>query len=406
MNIIHGGVCAPKGFEAAGIMAGIKKEKKDMALVYSQIPAVGAAVYTTNLVKAWCVQRNQEMVQRGGPIQAIVANSGCANACTGQEGKENNETVAAAMAAELGIDKNSILTAATGVIGAQLPMDKLLSGVKILKDNMGSSEKKALEGATAILTTDTRPKYIAVECEIGGVPVRIGGMVKGSGMIHPNMATMLCFLTTDAVISKELLQKALSCTVVESYNRISVDGDTSTNDMAMIMANGLAGNAPINEEGEAYEIFAEALQYVNHYLAKEMIRDGEGATKLIEVQVTGAATKEDAVTIAKSIITSQLVKTAFFGEDANWGRVLCAAGYSGARFDPDKVTIRFASAAGEILLMDCGTPIVFDEEKAAAILHEPEVTVYMDLGAEGESAVAWGSDLTYDYVKINGDYRS
>lgn len=407
MKMTEGGVCAAKGFAAAGIACGIKKnEKKDMALVYSEIPAVGAGVFTTNLVKAFCVQRNQAILQKDGPIQAFVANSGCANACTGSEGKENNETEALRMASALGIPAESVLTAATGVIGAQLPMDAVLYGVGLLAQEKKAGKESALAAATAIMTTDTVPKQAAAELVLGGKTVHIGGMVKGSGMIHPNMATMLAFLTTDAAISKPMLQQALLKSVRESFNMISVDGDTSTNDMALVMANGKAGNPEITAEGPDYEAFLEALSLVSRTLAREMVKDGEGASKFIEVKVHGARSDEDAVILSKSVITSSLVKTAFFGEDANWGRVLAALGYSGAPFDPDNVTIEFSSAAGSILLMNHGTPVVFDEAAAAKILAEREVTVHVELYQGEGSAVAWGSDLTYEYVRINGDYRS
>lgn len=407
MKRIEGGVCAAKGFAAAGIACGIKKnEKKDMALVYSEIPAVGAGVFTTNLVKAFCVQRNQAVLKKEGPIQAFVANSGCANACTGEEGKENNETEAQRMASVLGIPADSVLTAATGVIGAQLPMDAVLYGVGLLAQEKKASKESALAAATAIMTTDTVPKQAAVELVLGGKTVHIGGMVKGSGMIHPNMATMLAFLTTDAAISKPMLQQALLKSVQESFNMISVDGDTSTNDMALVMANAKAGNPEITAEGPDYGAFLEALSLVSRTLAREMVRDGEGASKFIEVKVHGAHSDVDAVTLSKSVITSSLVKTAFFGEDANWGRVLAALGYSGAPFDPDNVTIEFSSAAGSIRLMNHGTPVVFDEEAAAKILAEREVTVNVELYQGEGGAVAWGSDLTYEYVRINGDYRS
>ena len=406
MRIIEQGVCAAEGFEAAGVCGGIKKDRKDMALIYSSAPAVAAGVFTTNQVKAWCVRRNRAIIETGGPVRAIVVNSGCANACTGDEGKENNIQIARQLGAALGIDAGSVVTGATGVIGAQLPMDKIRNGIRLLADSKGADGDHALNAAAAILTTDTRPKQIAVSVDIHGTEVRIGGMVKGSGMIHPNMATMLCYLTTDCAIAKPLLQKALSAAVVESFNMISIDGDTSTNDMAVILANGLAQNPILDGEDEAYQQFAAALRHICLHLAKEMVRDGEGATKFIEVQIHGADTKENAVRMAKSVITSSLVKTAFFGEDANFGRILCAMGYSGAPFDPDKVTMRFQSGAGDILLMDRGTPIVFSEELAAAILQEKEVTVHVELEQGEAQATAWGSDLSYEYVKINGDYRS
>lgn len=377
-----------------------------MALVYSEIPAVGAGVFTTNLVKAFCVQRNQAVLKKEGPIQAFVANSGCANACTGDEGKENNETEAQRMASVLGIPADSVLTAATGVIGAQLPHGCGSCGVGLLAQEKKAGKESALAAATAIMTTDTVPKQAAVELVLGGKTVHIGGMVKGSGMIHPNMATMLAFLTTDAAISKPMLQQALLKSVQESFNMISVDGDTSTNDMAIVMANAKAGNPEITAEGPDYEAFLEALSLVSRTLAREMVKDGEGASKFIEVKVHGAHSDADAVTLSKSVITSSLVKTAFFGEDTNWGRVLAALGYSGAPFDPDNVTIEFSSAAGSIRLMNHGTPVVFDEEAAAKILAEREVTVNVELYQGEGGAVAWGSDLTYEYVRINGDYRS
>ncbi|MBQ7916641.1 MAG: bifunctional ornithine acetyltransferase/N-acetylglutamate synthase, partial [Firmicutes bacterium] len=376
MKMINGGVCAAQGFEAAGVAAGVKKNgKKDMAVVYSTVPAVGAGVFTTNLVKAFCVQRNQQLANAGHPIQVFVANSGCANACTGAEGKNNNQHEAEVLAGLLNVPQESVLTAATGVIGAQLPMEAILNGVKMLAEAKKAGVEAAQNAAEAIMTTDTVSKQVAVEFVMGGKTVHLGGMVKGSGMIHPNMATMLAFLTTDAAICQELLHKALLESVQKSFNMISVDGDTSTNDMAIIMANGLAGNAMVTEQDEDYAAFVQAIQLVTSTLAKEMVKDGEGASKFIEVKVNGALCDEDAVTLSKSVITSSLVKTAFFGEDANWGRVLAALGYSGASFDPDNVTITFTSNAGTILLMDHGTPIVFDEEKAAKILAEREVTV-------------------------------
>ena len=406
MKTILGGVCAPKGYAAAGVEAGIKKNRKDMALVYSEVPAVCAGVFTTNLVKAWCVRRNKEIAATEQMVQAIVANAGCANACTGEEGKANNIKVAAAMAEALGLETDMVLTGATGVIGAQLPMDKLIEGTRLLKEAVTASAEAADDAAHAIMTTDTVAKQVACELEVQGKTVHIGGMVKGSGMIHPNMATMLCYMTTDIKIEKTLLQKALKAAIVDSFNMISVDGDTSTNDMAVIMANGMAGNEGIVAEDDDFAAFAKALKEVTMYLAKEMVRDGEGATKVIETRIHGAVSHEEAVIMAKSVITSELVKTMFFGEDANFGRVLCAMGYSGASFDPDHVTMKFMSNAGEILLMDDGTPIVFDEEKALAILKEQDIVVDVILQEGDGEAVAWGSDLTHEYVTINGDYRS
>lgn len=406
MKIIDGSVTAAKGFNATGAAIGIKKGVKDLALISSDVPAIAAACFTTNVVKATSVLRNLDIINSGVKINGVAINSGNANACTGELGKKSNEEMAQAFAKELNVEENTILTASTGVIGATFPIEIVKAGIAKTASSLGNTRANALLAAEAIMTTDTYSKEVAVEVEIGGKTVRIGGMAKGSGMIHPNMATMLGFITTDVAIDVDLLKNILKEDVQTTYNMVSVDGDTSTNDTVVVLANGMAGNPVIKTQGEDYEIFKEALHYVNERLAKDLVRDGEGATKFIEVNVKGAETTDDAKTVAKSVVCSSLVKSAMFGEDANWGRVLCAMGYSGVKFDPEKVDIVFESAKGSILLMDNGTPIVFDEEKAADILSEKEIIVNVKI-SEGEAeAKAWGCDLSYDYVKINGDYRS
>ena len=406
MKWIDGGVTAPKGFSATGVMAGIKEGKKDLAMLFSQVPAVAAAGFTTNVVKAASVLRNMDIIQKGGNINGIVVNSGNANACTGQKGLQDNEEMAKTYGDALYVDSNTILTASTGVIGVPFPIDKVKTGIINGVSALGDSRQDARLAAESIMTTDTVSKEVAVCLELGGKTVTIGGMAKGSGMIHPNMATMLAFLTTDAAIDRVLLQKALSQTIPDTYNMVSVDGDTSTNDTVVVLANGLAQNPEITEENEDYALFQKALSMVNEKLAKSLVRDGEGATKLIEISVDGAKTQADAKTIAKSVVTSNLVKTAMFGEDANWGRVLCAMGYSGVSFDPQKVDIIYESKKGSITLMKQGVPIVFDEEKAADILSADEIIVHIMMGEGTAKATAWGCDLSYDYVKINGDYRT
>lgn len=406
MKIIDGSVTAAKGFNATGAAIGIKKGVKDLALISSDVPAIAAACFTTNVVKATSVLRNLDIINSGIKINGVAINSGNANACTGELGKKSNEEMAQALAKELGVEENTILTASTGVIGATFPIETVTAGIAKTTPSLGNTREDALLAAEAIMTTDTYSKEVAVEIEIGGKTVHIGGMAKGSGMIHPNMATMLGFITTDVAIEVDLLKKMLKEDVEKTYNMVSVDGDTSTNDTVVVLANGLAGNPVIETEGEDYQTFKEALHYVNERLAKNLVRDGEGATKFIEVNVKGAKNSDDAKTIAKSVVCSSLVKAAMFGEDANWGRVLCAMGYSGVKFDPEKVDIVFESAKGSILLMDNGTPIVFDEDKAADILSEKEITVNVKISDGEAEAKAWGCDLSYDYVKINGDYRS
>lgn len=409
MKVIEGSVTAAKGFRAAGNAVGVKgviTEKKDLAIIVSDVPAVAAGAFTTNVVKATSVTRNMKIMEGKGKINAVVANSGNANACTGEEGIKSNEKMAQCLADILGVDSSTVLTASTGVIGAVFPIDTITKGIKATFPMLGYDRNNALMAAEAIMTTDTYSKEVAVEFDLGGKTVRLGGMAKGSGMICPNMATMLSFITTDAAISQELLNKALKEDIKSTYNMVSVDGDTSTNDTVVVLANGLAGNEEVVSEGKDYDAFKEALHYVNERLAKNLVRDGEGATKFMEVNVTGAATEADAKTMAKSVVKSSLFKAAVFGEDANWGRVLCAMGYSGVKFDPQKVDIVFASNAGEILLMDNGTPIVFDEDKAKTILSEKEIQVNIKISEGNAKATAWGCDLSYEYVKINGDYRS
>ena len=406
-QIIDGGVTAAKGFEAAGVEAGIKyKNRKDMALVYSRKPCVCAGTFTSNLVKAAPVIWDREITEHSPYAQAVVVNSGIANACTGKQGYEYCRQTAEAVAAELLVPVDSVCVASTGVIGMQLPVDRMVAGVKLLAAAKQEGLEAGNRAAEAIMTTDTISKQAAVTVEIGGKTVTIGGMCKGSGMIHPNMCTMLGFITTDAVISKELLTKALRADVQDTFNMISVDGDTSTNDTLLILANGMAENPPIDAEGADYDAFCEALHYINETLAKKMAGDGEGATALFATRVIHAKTKEEAKILAKSVICSSLTKAAIYGHDANWGRILCAMGYSGATFDPEAIELSFESAAGRILIFKDGVAAEYSEEEATRILSEPEVTVIADMKEGTASATAWGCDLTYDYVKINADYRS
>lgn len=404
---INGGVTAPKGFLASGLNAGIKNQtKKDMAMVFSSTPCAAAGVFTTNLVKAAPVKWDKEIVTTSPYVQAVVVNSGIANACTGAEGLGYCADTAAEAAAALNIPKTAVLVASTGVIGKQLPIDKIKSGVTALSKVLGSSREDAKLAAEAIMTTDTKSKEVACTLELGGKQVTVAGMCKGSGMIHPNMCTMLCFVTTDAAISHELLQKALSEDVVDTFNMISVDGDTSTNDTVLVMANGQAENTPITKEGEDYKIFCEALHFIMLELSKKIAGDGEGCTCLFEATVIGAKDKNQARTIAKSVVCSSLTKAAVFGHDANWGRILCAMGYSGAQFDPEVVDIWLESKAGTIKIVENGIATDYSEETATKILSEEEVIAKMDIKEGNETATAFGCDLTYEYVKINGDYRS
>ena len=407
MKQIPGGVTAAKGFEAAGVEAGIKyKNRMDMAVVYSEVPCKAAGTFTTNVVKAAPVKWDQKIVYESGIAQAVIINAGVANACTGAEGYGYCLDTAKAAGKAFGIPEESVLVASTGVIGMQLPMNKILAGVDLLAEAKGESLEHGTLASKAIMTTDTVNKEIAVEFEVGGKTVTIGGMCKGSGMIHPNMCTMLGFVTTDVNISKELLLKALQEDVKDTYNMVSVDGDTSTNDTVLLLANGMAGNAEITEENDDYKAFCEALNFVNTFLARKIAGDGEGATALFEVKVVNAASKEEAVILSKSVVTSSLTKAAIYGHDANWGRILCALGYSGVQFDPEKVDLYFESAAGKLKIIENGVSTGYSEEVATKILSEEEVTAIADMKMGEYSATAWGCDLTYDYVKINADYRS
>ena len=407
MKVIAGGVTAPKGFLAADTAAGIKYQgRTDMAMVYSEADCTVAGTFTTNVVKAAPVIWDRDVVVKGGSARAIIVNSGIANACTGKEGMDICDATAKAAAQVLSIRPEQVCIGSTGVIGMQIPKDRIVEGVKVLSTKLESGEEASLRAAKAIMTTDTVHKMIAVEIELSGKTVTIGAMTKGSGMIHPNMCTMLCYITTDAAITNEMLQKALSASIQDSYNMISVDGDTSTNDTCLALANGLAQNPVIDCENEDYRTFCEALDYINIYLAKKMAADGEGATHLYEVIVNGAASKEKAVILAKSVVGSSLCKAAIYGKDANCGRFMCALGYAGVVFDPDLVDIYFESAAGSVLVVSQGSAPLFDEELAVAVLSEEAVTVRCEMHEGEASATAWGCDLRYDYVKINADYRS
>lgn len=407
---MDGGVTAAQGFQAAGAAAGIKYEnRKDMALVYTREPAVAAGTFTTNVVKAAPVLWDKELIEKGRPVHAVVLNSGIANACTGEEGKENNAQMAAAVAEELSVSAQEVLTCSTGVIGMQLKMEPVKRGAKLLKEALADTREAARAAAEAIMTTDTCPKECAVEFETEGKKVIVGGMSKGSGMIHPNMATMLSVITTDACIGQELLAETLQSVVGDTFNMISVDRDTSTNDTCIVLANGMSG-IQIKKGTEAYEAFREALLHVARELAKQMAGDGEGCTKLLEVKVENAATVEAAKQLSKSVITSNLVKTAVYGSDANWGRILCALGYAGVEFDPETVDLTIC-AEGEqgmesIVLVKDGVATGYSEEAATKLLSQSEISVICDMKQGNASTVAWGCDLTYDYVKINGDYRS
>ena len=371
MKKIEGGITAAKGFMAASAAAGIKyKDRKDMAVIYSQVPCQAAGTFTTNVVKAAPVKWDQKLVKESGEAQAVVINAGIANACTGAEGYSYCKATAQAASEALGVDENSVLVASTGVIGMQLPMDRLTAGIRMMAPLLSDTQESGTEAAKAIMTTDTEKKEVAVEFEAGGKTVTIGGMCKGSGMIHPNMCTMLAFVTTDLAISRELLQEALSQDIKDTYNMISVDGDTSTNDTVLLLANGMAGNPVITEKNEDYHAFCQALNVVNETLAKKMAGDGEGCTALFEVKIIGAESKQQAVTLAKSVITSNLTKAAIFGHDANWGRILCAMGYSGAQFDPEKVDLFFESAAGKLKIIENGVALDYSEEEAKMCIRD------------------------------------
>lgn len=407
MKTIEGGVTAAKGFEAAGVEAAVKyQNRKDMALIYSRVPCRAAGTFTTNIVKAAPVLWDKRIVEEAPFAQAVIVNSGVANACTGKQGMDCCEAEAKRAGELLNIPEDAVLVASTGVIGMQLPLDRITAGIEKLAAAKADTPEAGLDAAKAIMTTDTVHKQIAVELEIGGKTVTLGAMCKGSGMIHPNMCTMLAFVTTDANISKEMLQKAVSASVVDSFNMISVDGDTSTNDTLLVLANGQAGNEEITGEGADYDAFCEALNYITGFLAKKMAGDGEGATALFEARVVGAVNKEDARTLAKSVVCSSLSKAAIFGHDANFGRFLCALGYSGAKFDPENVDLYFQSKSGKIHIYGNGVACDYSEEEATKILSDPEVTILADMHMGDAEATAWGCDLSYDYVKINADYRS
>ena len=408
MKEIEGGIAAAKGFYAAAHAAGIKYQgRTDMALIYSEAPCVTAGTFTTNVVKAAPVQWDMRIVRGDGPVRAVVINSGIANAATGSEGMAICEKTAEAMSACYGGIKDEVLVASTGVIGMQIDAGRITAGCPVLFEKKDHSPEAATSAAQAIMTTDTHKKEISVEVTLSdGSTLRIGAMTKGSGMIHPNMCTMLGFVTTDAAIDKKLLQKALSAIVEDSFNMISVDGDTSTNDTYVVLANGLAGNTLIDSENEDYSRFCEALRYVSIYLAKQMAGDGEGATALFECRVSGAENVSEAKKLAKSVIGSSLCKAAIYGHDSNFGRFLCALGYAGVDFDPEKVDISYESAAGTISIVKNGMGTGYDEEEATKILSEDAVSVLVDMHRGEAEATAWGCDLSYDYVKINADYRS
>ncbi|MBR5952354.1 MAG: bifunctional glutamate N-acetyltransferase/amino-acid acetyltransferase ArgJ, partial [Pseudobutyrivibrio sp.] len=406
MKEIKGGITAAKGFKAASTAAGIKYQgRTDMAMVYSEEPCVSAGTFTSNVVKAACVQWDMNIVNANKPIQVVVINSGIANACTGKEGFDACEATARGVEKTLSIPYDSVAVASTGVIGMQLPVDKLVAGVEAMAPKLDDSIEAGTDASKAIMTTDTVNKEIAVEFEIGGKTVTLGGMSKGSGMIHPNMCTMLAFLGTDIDIEKSLLQEAVSEVVADSFNMITVDGDTSTNDTLICMANGLAGNPKISSKGADFDTFKEALKFVCTDLAKRMAADGEGASKLFEAKVVNAKSVADAKTLSRAIVGSNLSKAAIFGCDANFGRFLCAMGYSGADFDQNDVELFFESVNGRLQVFDKGTPIVFDEDEALKIMKADAVTVFVDMHEGDAEATAWGCDLTYDYVKINADYR-
>lgn len=407
LKYIEGGVCAAQGFRAAGIHVGVKTHaawKKDVALIVSDVDCAAAAMFTTNVVKAAPIHVDRKHLA-DGKARAIVANSGNANACAPQ-GEENAIKMCAAAAKAIGCPPEDVLVSSTGVIGQTLKVQVIEEGMPALYEALEHSVEASDAAAHAIMTTDTVKKEVAVETVIGGKTVRMGGIAKGSGMIHPNMGTMLCFLTTDCAISPVMIRAALKEVVSKTFNRISVDGDTSTNDSCIVLANGLAGNAEITEQGADYQAFTEALMTLCTELARKMAADGEGAKHLITCTVTGAADEKTAETVARSVISSTLTKAAIFGADANWGRVLCAMGYSGAEFDPEAVDVAFASAAGEIAVCEQGRGLPFDEDLAKKILTEHDVEIRISMGAGSGAATCWGCDITYDYIKINGDYRT
>lgn len=404
MEFIQGGVCAAKGFKASGVHCGIRKNKtkKDLSLIVSEKKANAAAVYTTNLVKGAPITVTKQNIS-DGKATAVICNSGNANTCN-TNGVEIAQQMCALVEEHTGIPAGDVVVASTGVIGQPLDIEPIKSGMNELVSSL--SDSGSANAAYGIMTTDTVLKEVAVEFEVGGKKCRIGGIAKGSGMIHPNMATMLVFITTDTAISSEMLSAALKSDIQDTFNMVSIDGDTSTNDMVCVLANGLAENEPITSQGEAFDTFKSALREVNTYLCRAIAKDGEGATKLLECKVFNAKDKQTARTVAKSVVCSSLLKAAIFGADANWGRVLCAIGYSSADVDVNKIDVSFKSQAGEILVCQNGMGVDFSEEKAKEILIKDEIEILIDLKSGAESAVARGCDLTYDYVKINGDYRT
>ena len=404
MKEINANVTAPMGFKAGGQAVGIKKVKKDMAIIVSEKPCVASGCFTTNVVKAAPVLWDMEVVKN--PVSGVVVNSGNANACTGQQGIDDAKATAGKLGSLIGVNAENVLVCSTGVIGVNLPMDKMLAGVDKVFPTIGDTKECGDMAAEAIMTTDTYPKKVAVTIEVGGKEVTIGGMAKGSGMINPNMATMLCFITSDANIEKSALQKMTSAIVDDSFNMISVDGDTSTNDTVLVMANGMAENECIKENTPEYDEYFKALSYILTELSKMIAGDGEGCTCLFEVKVINAKERQQARTLAKSIVTSSLTKAAIFGHDANWGRILCAMGYSGADFEPEKVDIYFESSAGKLKIVENGKATDYSEEEATKILSQNPVTAIADVKQGDVNATAWGCDLTFDYVKINADYRS
>lgn len=408
MKVIDGGVTAPKGFLAAGLRAGMKpgKTNKDMAMIFSETPATVAGTFTRNIVKAAPVLWGQKIVEEQETVRAVVVNTGIANACTGEVGYENVLKEASWVAKKLNIQPEEVLVSSTGVIGQQLPMGAIEQGIQMLVPELKHDRQSSVDASWAILTTDTKPKEVAVTCTIDGREVTFGGICKGSGMIHPNMGTMLGFLTTDAKISKDLLLELQREAIEDTFNMISVDGDTSTNDTVFIMANGMAENKEIQKGTKDYDTFKEVLTYINQELAKKIAGDGEGCTKLFEVSLVGAKSKEDAKILAKSVATSSLTKAAMYGKDANWGRILCAMGYAGVTFDPLKVNIAFESAYGSLVIVKDGVATDYSEEEATKILSEEVVIANIDVQEGNGAAKAWGCDLTHDYVSINADYRS
>ncbi|MBO4903609.1 MAG: bifunctional glutamate N-acetyltransferase/amino-acid acetyltransferase ArgJ [Lachnospiraceae bacterium] len=407
MKQTDGSVTAAKGFKAAGVAAGIKyTDRKDMAMIFSEAPATVAGMFTSNVVKAAPVKYDMKIVESSPFVQAVVVNSGIANAATSDKGMDVCYRTAEYAGSVLGIPANAVLIGSTGVIGEQIPIDRLTAGIDELAKNLSDSRQAAADAEAAIMTTDTVPKEIAVTVEIGGKTVTIGGMSKGSGMIHPNMCTMLAYICTDCDISQKMLNLAAKTDIPDTFNMISVDGDTSTNDTYLILANGLAGNPKIECEGDDFDTFMKALHFVDEYLARNMAKDGEGATALFEVKVKNADTKDNAKKLARSVVSSSLCKAAIYGHDSNFGRFLCAMGYSGASFDPEKVSLDYESRAGRVRVFEYGSKTAYSEEEAGRILSEDEVTVIIDMNSGNATATAWGCDLSYDYVKINADYRS